>query len=217
MYRSHRTLSALAAAACLALLAGALPAAEFEVEGKYEVISPPQPTTTPGKVEVVDVFWFGCPHCYRFLPVMEAYAASKPDYVEVVRMPAIFRKSWEAHARAFYTARVLGVEDELHQAIFEAIHVGRAQLDTKEDLAAFFERHGVSREAFDKTFSSFAVESGVRRSMVMQGRYGIRGTPTVVVNGKYRVSGTLAGSYENMVKVIEILADKEHKVLTAAR
>ncbi len=189
----------------------------FDIEGKYELIKPAQPTETPGKVEVIDVFWFGCPHCYRFLPVLEAYEDSKPDYVEIRHMPAIFRNSWVNHARAFYTARALGVEEKIYRSLFEAIHRDRKRLETKEALRSFFESHGVTAEDFDQTWDSFTVESGINKSRVMQGRYGITGTPSVIVNGKYRVTGSLAGSYQNMVKVVAALADKERNEAQAAQ
>jgi thiol:disulfide interchange protein DsbA len=185
--------------------------AGFDIEGKYELVRPPQPTESPDKIEVVEIFWYGCPHCFRFLPVMDRYVESKPDYVEVVRMPAIFRDRWAAHARAYYTARQLGVLDKIHGPLFDAIHVKRQSLDSRASLATFFEAHGVSRADFEKTYDSFTVESLVRRSLAMQRSYGIRGTPSVIVNGKYRVSGSLAGSNENMIKVIEVLVEKERQ------
>ncbi len=187
----------------------------FDPSGKYETIQPPQPTDTPGKIEVVDVFWYGCPHCFTFLPTMEAFEKNKPDYVEVRRMPAVFRKGWENHARAFYTAKLLGVETQIHRALFERIHVQGQRTDTRDDLREFFVANGVSGDAFDKTFDSFAVESMLRKSVVMQGRYGVRGTPTVIVNGKYRTSASLAGGHPNVIKVIEALAAKERAANTA--
>ena len=188
---------------------------DFDPAGKFELIQPPQPTDTPGKVEVLDVFWYGCPHCFTFLPTMEAFEKAKPEYVEVRRMPAVFRKSWENHARAYYTAKLLGVEAKLHRALFEQIHVKGQRTDSRDDLREFFIANGVTGEAFDKTFDSFAVESMLRKSVVMQGRYGVRGTPSVVVNGKYRTSASLAGGYPNVVKVIEALAAKERTANTA--
>lgn len=200
----------------LALLVSAamLPAtpargAGIDPTGKYELVTPPQPTDTPGKVEVVEVFWYGCPHCFNFLPNMEQYTKSKPDYVAVRRMPAIFRKSWVVHARAFYTADLLGVREQIHRPLFEAIHLRRQPLDTREELMKFFEPYGVSNDEFKKTYDSFAVETLLRKSQVMQRRYGVPGTPTVIVNGKYRVTGSLAGSFDNMIKVIEALAERE--------
>ncbi|MCP5154769.1 MAG: thiol:disulfide interchange protein DsbA/DsbL [Ectothiorhodospiraceae bacterium] len=182
------------------------------LDGRYQVVQPPQPTEVDaGKVEVVDVFWYGCPHCFRFLPEMERYEASKPDYVVLRRMPAVFRDSWRAHARAYYTAELLGVVAKIHRPLFEAIHEKRQALDTRESLMEFFAGHGVSKEDFAKTFDSFAVESLVRKSEVMQARYGVQGTPSVIVNGKYRVVGNLAGSYENMARITAALAEREHQ------
>jgi thiol:disulfide interchange protein DsbA len=183
----------------------------FDPAGKYERVQPPQPTETGDKVEVVDVFWYGCPHCFKFLPSMEQFEKGKPDYVTIRRMPAIFRENWENHARAFYTAQVLGIADKVHRPIFEAIHEGNRRLETREELAAFFEGFGVSGDEFDATFNSFAVETLMRKSKVMQQRYGVRGTPSVIVNGKYRVSGSLAGSYPNVIKVVEALAAQENQ------
>lgn len=203
-------------AALTLFAAGALAQGSIDPEGKYELIQPPQPTDTPGKVEVVEVFWYGCPHCFTFLPAMENYEKSKADYVEIRQMPAVFRKNWENHARAYYTAKLLGVEKTLHRPLFEMIHNKGQRTDSRQELRAFFVANGVDGEAFDKTFDSFAVESMLRKSIVMQGRYGVRGTPTVIVNGKYRTSGTLAGSYENVVKVIAALAEREHKATMAS-
>jgi len=194
------------------LLFGLLPAAHAQdsIKGKYELVQPPQPTETPGKIEVVDVFWYGCPHCFRFLPYIEAYLKDKAPYVEVRRMPAIFSKSWETHARAYYTAKILGVSDQLHVPIFNAIHKDGQRLNTKEELRDFFVKHGIKAEDFDKTYESFAVVSLMRKSLIMQTRYGVRGTPTVIINGKYRTSGSLAGNFEEMIRVIAVLAKREH-------
>lgn len=211
-------LASLALAASAALLsATTLHAAGIDPTGKYDLVEPPQPTDTPDKIEVVEVFWYGCPHCFSFLPAMEQYANSKPDYVAVRHMPAIFRDSWVAHARAFYTAELLGVEKQIHRPLFEAIHVRKQRLDTREELMKFFEQYGVSNDDFNKTYDSFAVETLLRKSHVMQQRYGIRATPAVIVNGKYRVSGSLAGSPQDMIKVIEALVEREHAEKMAAR
>ena len=206
----------------LVVSAASLPAlsaygAGIDPTGKFDLVTPPQPTDTPDKVEVVELFWYGCPHCFTFLPIMEQYTKSKPDYVAVRHMPAIFRDSWVAHARAFYTAELLGVRKQIHRPLFEAIHLRKVALDTREELLKFFEKHGVSNDDFNKTYDSFAVETLLRKSQVMQQRYGVRGTPSVIVNGKYRVSGSLAGSPEDMIKVIEALVEREHAEKMASR
>ena len=182
-----------------------------DIEGRYEVLQPPQLTETGDRIEVVDVFWYGCPHCYVFLPALEGYERVKPEYVEIRRLPAIFRESWVAHARAFYTAMLLGVADRIHRPLFEEIHEQGNPTDHKEALAAFFERHGVDRTTFEQTYDSFAVESLIRKSGLMQQRYGVTGTPSVVVNGKYRVTGRLAGSYDNMIAVVMALVERERE------
>ena len=190
--------------------------AGFDIEGRYEVLQPPQLTETGDRIEVVDVFWYGCSHCYTFLPSMEAYEVVKPEYVEVRRLPAVFRESWAAHARAYYTSMLLGVTHRTHRPLFEEIHEHRNPTDHKEALAAFFERQGVDRTQFEQTYDSFAVESMIRKSVLMQQRYGITGTPSVVVNGKYRVTGRLAGSYNNVIAVVMELVEREHKARQGA-
>ena len=125
----------------------------------------------------------------------------------------IFRPTWEIHARAYYTAELLGEDDRLHEVVFDAIHKDKIRLDNREALITFFANHGVSKSDFEKTYDSFAVESMVRKARVMQGRYGVRGTPTVVINGKYRTSASLAGGYDNMIRVIEALVEMEKKTL----
>lgn len=210
MNRTRSILVSLALVVPAALLpATSIPAAGIDPTGKYELVEPPQPTDTPDKIEVVEVFWYGCPHCFTFLSAMEQYSRNKPEHVAVRHMPAIFRQSWVMHARAFYTADLLGVEKRIRRPLFEAIHVGRKSLDTREELMKFFEEQGVSNEDFNKTWDSFAVETLMRKSQVMQQRYGVRGTPTVIVNGKYRVSGTLAGPPQSMIEVIEALVERE--------
>jgi thiol:disulfide interchange protein DsbA len=186
-------------------------------DSKYDLVNPAQPTDTPGKVEIVDVFWYGCPHCYSFLPSMEALEKRKADYVEIRRMPAIFRDSWAIHARAFYTAKLLNVIEQVHRPLFEAIHDKNQPLNTPELLRAFFVAHGVDGKSFDKTFTSFAVETMLRKSTLMQGRYGVRGTPSLIVNGKYRISAQKAGGYAQMVDVAEALAAREHKATMAMK
>ena len=215
-------ISSFFASLALVVSAATLPAtsahgAGIDPNGKYELITPPQPTDTPDKVEVVEVFWYGCSHCFTFLPNMEKYEKSKPDYVAVRHMPAIFRDSWVVHARAFYTADLLGVEKQIRRPLFEAIHLRKQPLDNRKELMKFFEKYGVSSDDFNKTYNSFAVQTLLRKSQVMQQRYGVSGTPTVIVNGKYRVSGSLAGSHENVIKVVEALVERERTEKTASR
>jgi len=199
---------------------GSIPAAQaaaFNIEGKYELVQPPQPTETPGKIEVVDVFWYGCPHCFHVLPFVERFEQSMPDDVAMRHLPAVFRKSWEIGARAYYTAKLLGVDKQIHVPIFNAIHKNGQRLGTKEKLRDFFAKFGVSKSDFDKAYDSFSVNASIRKSVVMQRRYGVRGTPTFIVAGKYRVSPSTAGGYENSLKVVQALVDKQRKTNLATQ
>jgi thiol:disulfide interchange protein DsbA len=189
---------------------------EFNVEGKYKRITPARTLGETNKVEVIDVFWYGCPHCFSFLPHLQQWeATSMPDYVELRRVPAIFRDSWAVHARAYYTARVLGMDHELHNTIFAAMHDEKRPLNTREELQRFFSEHGVDSTEFDTTYDSFTVDAMTRESQVMPRRWGVQATPSVIVNGRYLISGRTAGSYADMIKVLEVLVAREQQAMAA--
>ena len=201
----------LASLALFGLAASPALSADF-VEGQhYTRIDPAQPTSTPDKVEVVEVFWYGCPHCYRLEPYVKRWLKTKPDNVEFVRMPGIFSPRWMIHARAYYTAEVLGVVDKLHDPIFEAIHGARQPLNTQDEIMALFKEHGVSEEDFKRVFLSFAVDSKMRRASEMTMRYDIDGVPALIVNGKYRTSASQAGSNAAVFQVVDYLVALESK------
>ncbi len=200
----------LVAAFALALSLAAPAGAEEYMEGvHYERIDPPVPTNTGSKVEVREIFWYGCPHCYRFEPYIERWLRNKPKEAQFVRMPGILRPSWELLARAYYTEEILGVVDKIHKPLFDAIHLERRRMDTEKALEDFFAEHGVSREDFRKTFHSFAVETRVRRARTLSRRYGIGGVPAVVVAGKYRLNNGMTGGPAETLKVINYLVALE--------
>ncbi len=183
----------------------------FAIYGQYERILPSQPTQIPDKVEVLEMFWYGCPHCFTLEPVMDEWLKDKPDYVNFRRAPAVFRQSWVPHAKAFLIAETLGVTDKVHGPLFTAIHKEKRPLNTRDQLATFFAEHGIEKKEFLLTYDSFSMASQVRRAQRMGMLYGIDGVPAVIINGKYRTSGGLAGSYKNMIKVINTLVDEEHR------
>lgn len=193
----------------LLFMPGFSQAEEYQEGVHYESIVPAQPTSTGSKVEVLEIFWYGCPHCFRFEPYVERWLRKKPDNAEFVRLPGVFRPSWENHARAFFASQLLGVFDKTHNPLFNAIHLEKRPLETEEQLADFFAQHGVDKTEFIKTFKSFAVETKVRRAKTMGSRYGINGVPAVIVNGKYRVSNRQTGSNAETLKVIDFLVNKE--------
>jgi thiol:disulfide interchange protein DsbA len=181
------------------------------VEGvHYKLLKPAQPTSVaPGKVEVVEVFWYACGHCYLLEPKIEAWERKgKPAYVEVVRMPAVWNDLLKTHARLFYTIDVLG-QPQLNNEAFREINVRGNRLDTPDKIEAFFTSRGVAKADFQKAFSGFAVESKLARAVDLNKRYRITSTPTVVVNGKYVTDASMAGGEDKLFEVITALAAKE--------
>jgi thiol:disulfide interchange protein DsbA len=190
--------------------------ADYDEGSDYKLLAKPQPTSEPDKIEVRELFWYGCPHCYHLEPEIEAWLEEKPDDVDFVRMPAVLGPSWELLARAYYTAQLLGVEDKIHRPLFDRIHKERKPIRNVADLRAFFVEHGVSEEDFDRTFESFAVVTKTNRARQARALYGITGVPVMIVNGKYLVSAKMAGGNEEMLEVVDYLVDKERGESSAA-
>ncbi len=182
----------------------------------YQVIAKPQPTADTGTIEVLELFWYGCPHCYQLEPEIEAWLETKPDDVTFIRLPAILGPTWELGARAFYTADLLGVTDKIHTPMFERLHKQRKPLRNADDVKAFFVERGVSAEDFDKTFNSFAVITRTNRAKQARDMYGITGVPALVVNGKYRTTAELAGGNRQLLEVVNALVEQERNAGQAA-
>jgi len=196
--------------ALLALLMLAPPVlAGFEEGVQYERLATPQPTSNPNQIEVRELFWYGCPHCYHLEPELNAWLKQKPVDVDFVRMPAVLGPSWELLARAYYTAELLGVLDKIHEPLFDHIHKDRKIVRNAAELKDFFVHQGVSAADFDKTYNSFAVVTMTNRSKDVRTLYGATGVPTMIVNGKYRTTGTMAGGNRQMLQVVNFLVEKE--------
>lgn len=177
----------------------------------YEVISPAQPTQHPDKIEVIEFFWYGCPHCYHLEPELNKWLKTKPQNVEFIRQPAVFSKAWGDHAKAYFTAEALGVAEKTHADFFDAIQNKHQSLQTEAELEAFFVAHGVEKAAFHTAYNSFLVDAKVRQAGGMAARYGITGVPALIINGKYKTNGPLAKSQENMIPVMNKLIAQESK------
>jgi len=185
------------------------PASSYEAGTHYQVIDTPVRTIDPDKIEVTEVFWYGCGHCFTFAPLVEAWAEKQPEDVVVRHSPAIWRDVMNTHARIFYTAKALGKLKELHGEIFRAMHQGKKSLASEREIAELFAAHGVDKETFSKTFNSFGVRSQVQQADARQRGYGITSTPTLVVDGRYRITGSnLTGGQAEMLKVAEFLVEK---------
>ncbi|MFI3157353.1 MAG: thiol:disulfide interchange protein DsbA/DsbL [Methylococcaceae bacterium] len=175
----------------------------------YETLSPAQPTQNPDKIEVIEFFWYGCPHCYSFEPILEKWVQSLPKNVEFIRQPAVFSDLWGKHAKAYFTAEALGVVDKIHADFFDAIQNKKQNLETEDQLAKFFVAHGVNATEFHNTYNSFLVDAKMRQATATAARYGVTGVPAIIVNGKYKTNGPLAGSQEKMIEVINHLIQQE--------
>ncbi|MEW5756753.1 MAG: thiol:disulfide interchange protein DsbA/DsbL [Pseudomonadota bacterium] len=183
-------------------------AAEFEEGVDYEVLSNPVPTNTGNKIEVLEFFWYGCPHCYNFEPVLKRWQETMPSDVELIKQPAIFRPEWDLQARAYFAGQALGVLDKSHDAMFTAMHEMRKPLNTEAQILEVFKGIGVSEADFARAFKSFAVESKVRRARELHKTYGVDSVPNVIVGGKYRTNASLAGENKNVIKVVDFLIKK---------
>ncbi len=177
----------------------------------YKNLAAVQPTQEANKVEVIEFFWYGCPHCYQFEPALEKWKAKLPANVNFIRQPAVFGPLWGKHAKAYFTAQVLGVVDKVHADLFHAIQVQKQKLASEADLAKFFVAHGVEEAAFHDAFNSFIVDTKMRQAKGMGPKYGLTGVPAIVVNGKYLVNAKTAGSHEGMIKVMNELIAQESK------
>jgi thiol:disulfide interchange protein DsbA len=213
--------TSVTAAAATATAATTSPPAGPWVEGvNYTRLVPAQPTSVaPGQVEVLEFFWYACPHCYALDPLIESWRKTKPAYISFLRVPVVWAPGHRALARLFYALESMGKLDELHSAIFKEIHVNNDPLvDLGNDAAqserietAFVVKHDVSESAFKTAYHSFSVESALQRAEELGLRYKISGVPTFVVNGKYVADVGTAGGEEKLIDLVNYLAGLEHK------
>ena len=195
----------------------AKPAAPAFKEGvSYVPVLPAQPTSTnPGQIEVVDFFWYGCPHCNAFEPYLEGWERSKPANVVVKRVPAILEPDWEPAARAYYTADALGLLPKSHMATFNEIHQNTHPLLNEADFQGFFTKaFGVDAKKFADTWSSAAVDAKIAQAKVLADRYGLIqfGVPTLVVNGRWITGGGYA-AYPQIMQVVNQLVQQEQAAM----
>jgi|GEM_PF-37102 len=213
-------LSPIAAAVAANAPAVSTPIPSRWIEGKnYTTLAAAQPTAAAiDKVEVVEVFWYACGHCFHFDPTLEEWRKHKPAYVEFVRLPVMWGSPvHQGHARLFYTLEALGKLDELHAAVFHEIHdnghylVDQDPVKTEQLQRAFLKEHGVSDADFDRTYRSFSVESKMHRAEDLTKRYKVAGVPAIIVNGKYTADVGSAGGEPQLIQLINDLAASEHK------
>ncbi|HHQ15011.1 MAG TPA: thiol:disulfide interchange protein [Chromatiales bacterium] len=182
-------------------------------EGKYFMRLPSAQGTSsaPGTIEVAEVFWYGCPHCYNFDPYIARWQQDLPDDVRFVRIPVMWNPTNAIHARIYYTAEALDILDKAHGAVFDAIHRQGKTLTKEKDIREFFAGLGVSAEDFDKTFRSFSVESKLKRAAELTRKYEISSVPILVIDGKYVTKGPDVKSFDDMLAVADELVLRERE------
>lgn len=195
-------------ALCLLCFTFAVQAEEYKEGTHYQRIAQ-QATDSGDKIEVIEFFWYGCPHCHIFDPILEKWVENKPNNVEFKRVPAVFRPEWKVHARAYYALQVMGAGEKYHGKIFNELHKNRKRLDRLDAMTDFLVKQGVNKDEFIAAYNSFSVDNMVRKAIKQMQGYKIKGVPTIAVAGKYVVSAKGAGSQENMLKVVNYLVKKE--------
>ena len=206
-----RNLILSAALVTVSLFGMTAQAADVPLEaGKtYAELTNPVPVAVPGKIEVVELFWYGCPHCYAFEPTINPWAEKLPKDVNFRRIPAMFGGPWDAHGQLFLTLEAMGVEHKVHNAVFEAIQKQGKRLTKPDEMADFVATQGVDKDKFLATFNSFAIQGQIKQAKELAQKYGVQGVPTLIVNGKYRFDLGSTGGPEATLNVADQLIAKE--------
>ena len=195
-----------------ASLLGSTVFAQEAVEGRhYAVLSSPVPVAQPEKIEVVELFWYGCPHCYQLEATINPWSAALPEDVNFVRVPAMFGGIWNLHGQLFYTLENLKVDETVHNSIFNALHNQGRKLSSLNEITQFVATQGVDKDIFVKTWNSFSVKSQMEKAKKLAMAYQISGVPAVVINGKYRFDIGMAGGLQQTVDVADALIEKERQ------
>ena len=179
---------------------------------QYGELSPPQPVEAKeGKIEVVEFFWYGCPHCYRLEPYIEAWLKKLPPDVEFRRIPAVFNQRWAHDAAIYYTLEAMGLVEKLHRPLFDAIHNDSLRTDNEAAMTQWLQKRGVDPKKFMDTMKSFGVQSKTRRAAQQSVAYKIDGTPAMAVHGRYTVSADQGRSQQGMLEAVDNLVAMARK------
>ena len=203
----RREFSITAATLALASAAHAQGQGQPPKEGvDYLTLDKPAPTeAAPGKIEVVEFFWYSCPHCNRFEPQLEDWAKKMPKDVILRRAPIAFRPDFEPQQRLYFVLEGMNKVDELHKKVFYAIHVEKQALNTLPLIADWVEKQGIDKAKFTEAYNSFPVATKTRKATLLQDAYKVDGVPALGVAGKYYTSGAVAQTMERALVVTEHL------------
>lgn len=184
--------------------------AAIEAGRDYQLLNPPQPPGT-NKIEVLEFFFYGCSHCYDLHPRLSKWEKTMPKDVELTLVPTIFRDSWEPMAQTYYALESMGLQDKMHDPLYRAWHVDKIDINDAAKVTEFVAKHGVDRAKFSSAYNSFSMQSRVTRAKQMIRTYGISGTPTLVVDGKYLISGLQAPEAIRVLNEVIVMARKARK------
>ena len=165
------------------------------------------------KIQVVEAFWYGCPHCYNLEPTMERIEADLDKDTKIVKLPVALRDSWIPHAKLYYALQQMGKIDEVHNLIFEEIHLEDNRLNTEQQMVDFLGKHGIDTNKFMEKYNSFGTEARIKKASNLAKKYQINSVPTIIVNGKYLTSGSYVSSYDELYSVINLLIERERNDL----
>lgn len=183
----------------------------------YTELHAPVNTKDSSKVEVLEAFWYGCSHCFRFEPLLANWDAEKAADVDFVRFPAMWNGLMKIHAQVYYVAEALDALEIVHDHIFNAINVEGNRLQNEKQIGDLFVKHGIDQAAFAAAFNSFSVKTKVNQAEKRMQDYEIRSTPNMIVNGKYLVTtGEAVRTQAEMLEVVDFLVEKERQTLTSS-
>ena len=198
--------------ALMMLVAVGLAQAQPKEGVEYRELSTAVPTDYPGKIEVIEFFWYGCPHCYKFEPVIEPWLKKLPKDVQFRRVPAMFNEEWARGGRAFFALEAIGEGERLHKPLFDAVHTGsRLRVADEAALTEWLGKQGVDTKKFAAAYRSFSVEGKLKRAAQLTQAYKIEGVPSMAVNGKYLVVTDNLNSFEQLLSVADYLIEKSRK------
>ena len=198
--------AALAAVSATGLPLAAHAQAAFKDGTDFLTLDKPAPVEAPdGQVEVVEFFWYSCPHCNIFEPQLDVWAKKQPKDVVLKRTPIAFRPDFEPQQRLYYVLESLGKVDELHKKVFYAIHIEKQPLNTADSIAAWAEKQGLNKAKFVEMYNSFSVSTKVRKATQLQDAYALDGVPALGINGRYFTSGSQAKTLERALQVADYL------------
>ena len=189
----------------LALVAGSVAA---QTKPSYKPLANPQPVETGEKIEVIEFFWYGCPHCFDLEPFLKKWTAKLPKDVEFRRVPAVPTERWMPNARTFYTLESLGLLERMHGEVFDAIHIDRVNFNDEKIQLEWMAKKGVDRSKFAEAWKSFSVQSKTKRAVQLTQSYDVTGVPALVVDGKYFTSVSMTGSPEGLMQTLDSLIAK---------